>query len=57
LRESVTALSLGGLRRRIEVAVLPDEPVVQLRLDRTARQEPDRRRREGTVGRKRLWPR
>jgi hypothetical protein len=26
LPQSVTALSLGGLRRRIEVALLPDEP-------------------------------
>jgi hypothetical protein len=33
LPQSVTALSLGGLRR------LPDEPVVQLRLDRAARLE------------------
>jgi hypothetical protein len=50
-------LSLGGLRRRIEVSLLPDEPVIQLRLERAARQERDQRRREGTVGRKRLWPR
>ena len=45
LPQSLTALSLGGLRRRIEVALLPDEPVVQLRLDRVARLERDRRRR------------
>jgi len=45
LRESVTALSLGGLRRRIEVALLPDKPIVQLRLDRAARLERDRRHR------------
>jgi hypothetical protein len=49
LPQSLTALSLGGLRRRIEAALLPDEPVVQLRLDRAARQERDRRR--GTAGR------
>jgi hypothetical protein len=41
----LAALSLGGLRRRIEAALLPDEPVVQLRLDRAARLERDRRRR------------
>jgi hypothetical protein len=55
LRESVTALSLGGLRRRIETAMLPDDPVVVLRLDRAARQERDRRHRGGTVSRERLW--
>jgi hypothetical protein len=41
----VTALSLGGLRRRIEVALLPEEVIVVLNLDRVARQERDRRRR------------
>jgi hypothetical protein len=45
LRGPLAALSLGGLRRRIEAALLPDEPVVQLRLDRAARLERDRRRR------------
>jgi hypothetical protein len=45
LPQRLTALSLGGLRRRIEVALLPDEPVVQLRLDRVARLERDRHRR------------
>jgi hypothetical protein len=54
LPQSVTALSLGGLRRRIEVALLPDEPVVQLRLDRAARLERDRRRRGGAVSREQL---
>ncbi len=44
LARSLTALSLGGLRRRIEVALLPDEPVILLRLDRAARLERDRRR-------------
>jgi hypothetical protein len=57
LSQSVTALSLGGLRRRIEVALLPDDPVVQLRLDRAARLERDRRRRGGAVTRERLWRR
>jgi hypothetical protein len=44
LRSPAVALSLGGLRRRIEIALLPDEPVIQLRLDRAARLERDRRR-------------
>jgi hypothetical protein len=39
------ALSLGGLRRRVEAALLPDEPVVQLRLDVLAEYERNRRRR------------
>jgi hypothetical protein len=42
LAEPITALSLAVLRRRIEAALLPDEPVVHLRLDRAARQENDR---------------
>jgi hypothetical protein len=44
LRTPVVALSLGGLRRRVE-ALLPDEPVVQLRLDVLAEYERNRRRR------------
>jgi hypothetical protein len=39
LRSPVTALSLGGLRRRIEALLLPDEVDVQLVLDRAARLE------------------
>jgi hypothetical protein len=54
LRQPVVALSLGGIRRRIEAALLPDEPVVHLRLDRAARQERDQRRRGGED---RQWPR
>jgi hypothetical protein len=42
-----------GPRRRIEVALLPDEPVVRLLLDRAARLERDRRRRSGAVTRER----
>jgi hypothetical protein len=49
LPQSLTALSLGGLRRRIEAALLPDEPVVHLRLDRDVRLERDRRR-SGAAG-------
>jgi hypothetical protein len=45
LRTPVVALSLGGLRRKLETLVLPDEPDIVLRLDRGARLERDRRRR------------
>jgi hypothetical protein len=52
LPRSLTALSLGGLRRHIEAALLPDEPVVHLRLDRgraaRARPPPQRRLASGT---------
>jgi len=37
LRSPVTALSLGGLRRRIEIALLPEVDVdIRLELDRGA---------------------
>jgi hypothetical protein len=45
LRQPVVALSLGGLRRRIEIALLPDDVDVKLVLDRKARFERDQRRR------------
>jgi hypothetical protein len=44
LRTRGTALSLGGLRRRIEALLLPDEVEVRLVLDVRARRERDRRR-------------
>jgi hypothetical protein len=47
LRQPVTALSLGGVRRRVEALMLPDEVDVRLVLDRAARQERDRRRAAG----------
>ena len=47
LRSPVVALSLGGLRRKIETLMLPDDVHVVLHLDRTARQERDRRQRGG----------
>jgi hypothetical protein len=47
LRQPVTALSLGGLRRRIEALMLPDDVHIVLQLDRAARLERDRRRRGG----------
>ena len=40
----VVALSLGGLRRKVEAAMLPDEVIVTLYLDKAARLERDRRR-------------
>jgi hypothetical protein len=42
LRQPVTALSLGGLRKRIEALMLPDDVAVRLVLDRAARLERDR---------------
>jgi hypothetical protein len=54
LRQPVMALSLGGLRRRIEIALLPDDVDVRLIPDRAARQERDRRRRRGAVSREQL---
>ncbi len=47
LRQPVTALSLGGLRRRIEALLVPDDIHIVLHLDRTARRERDQRRRGG----------
>jgi hypothetical protein len=44
LRQPVTALSLGGLRRRVEALMLPDDVHIVLHLDRAARLERDRRR-------------
>jgi hypothetical protein len=45
LRSPVTALSLGGLRRRVEALMLPDDVHIVQHLDRAARLERDRRRR------------
>ena len=47
LRSPVVALSLGGLRRKVEAAMLPDEVIVTLNLDKAARLERDRRRLTG----------
>jgi hypothetical protein len=44
LRQPVMALSLGGLRRRIEIALLPDDVRVVLQLDGLA--EAERRKRQ-----------
>ena len=47
LRAPVVALSLGGLRAKIESALLPEEVIVMLQLDKPARLERDRRRLTG----------
>ena len=44
LRQPVVALSLGGLRRRIEIAMLPDNVRIVLQLDGLAERERHRRR-------------
>jgi hypothetical protein len=43
LRSPVVALSLGGLRRKIEIAMLPDDVRVVLQLDGVACRERHRR--------------
>jgi hypothetical protein len=52
LRSPVVALSLSGIRRQIEAALMPDEPIIILQLDRAARLERDRRR--AAAGRERV---
>jgi hypothetical protein len=49
LLHSVTALSLGGLRRRIEIAMLPDNVHIVLQLDGLAERERHRRRGAGAA--------
>jgi hypothetical protein len=44
LRQPVIALSLGGLRAKVEALMSPDEVIVTLNLDKAARLERDRRR-------------
>jgi hypothetical protein len=53
----VIALSLGGLRRKVEAVMLPDAPIILLNLDRAARLERDRRRLTGRPRRSALAPR
>jgi hypothetical protein len=47
LRAPVVALSLGGLRRKVETLISPDDVIVLLSLNRAARLERDRRRLTG----------
>ena len=49
LKAPVIALSLGGLRRRIESLLVPDDVVVVLQLDRAARLERGRRPRAASL--------
>ena len=51
LLQPVTALSLGGLRRRIEIAMLPDNIRVVLQLDGLAERERHRRRAQAQLAR------
>ena len=51
LRQPVVALSLGGLRRKIEVALLPDNVRVVLQLDGLAECERHRRRAQAQLAR------
>ena len=49
LRSAVVALSLGGLRRKIEALMMPDEVRVVLQLDGLAERERHRRRAQAQV--------
>src|SRR6266513_1136187 len=56
LRQPVIAVSLGGLRRRIEALMLPDNVNVQLILDRTAERERNPRRQQAQLARRARLP-
>ena len=43
LRQPVVALSLGGLRRKVEILMLPDDVRIVLQLDGLAERERHRR--------------
>jgi hypothetical protein len=51
LRSAVVALSLGGLRRKIEALLLPDEVEIVLQLDGLAERERHRRRAQAQLAR------
>ena len=51
LRSAVMALSLGGLRRKIEALLLPDEVEIVLQLDGHAERERHRRRAQAQLAR------
>jgi hypothetical protein len=51
LRQPIVALSLGGLRRRIEIALLPDNVRIVLQLDGLAERERHRRRAQAQLAR------
>jgi hypothetical protein len=50
----VITLSLGAMRRRIEAAMVSDDIIVLLHIDKLAKREHDARRSGGVPG---LWPR
>jgi hypothetical protein len=51
LRQPVVALSLGGLRRRIEILMLPDDVRIVLELDGLAERERHRRQAQAQLAR------
>ena len=51
LRQPIVALSLGSLRKRIEIALLPDDVPVVLQLDGLAERERHRRRAQAQLAR------
>ena len=51
LRQPVVALSLGGLRWRIEIMMLPDNVRIVLQLDGLAERERHRRRAQAQLAR------
>ena len=51
LRQPIVALSLASLRRRIEIAMLPDSVDVVLQLDGLAERERHRRRAQAQLAR------
>jgi hypothetical protein len=55
LRQPVLALSLGGVRRRVEERLIGEDLEIRLVLDRAARLERDRRRRGGATAASPPW--
>jgi hypothetical protein len=51
LRQPIVALSLASLRKRIEIALLPDDVRVVLQLDGLAERERHRRRAQAQLAR------
>jgi hypothetical protein len=51
LRQPIVALSLGGLRHRIEILMVPDDVRVVLQLDGLAERERHRRRAQAQLAR------
>ena len=51
LRQPIVALSLGGLRRKIEALLMPDNVRVVLQLDGLAERERHRRRAQAQLSR------